>query len=199
MLAWGEVDPPVQVLSTIGLGFLLLLSGLEIDVAHLRGALLRVTAAAYVLIFAIALAVGAVLAGAGLILSPLLVAVILSATSLGIILPVLQDGRQLGSPLGRAKIPIFLVALLVARGLPAICYRLLRFSGRQVAAAGLLQATSVSLPAVAGAIGVQLGLMRPETFAALITAGLISVLAFPPVALRLARNAHEPRAADTAG
>jgi hypothetical protein len=63
----------------------------------------------------------------------------------------------------------------------------------QTAAAGLLQATSLSFLVVAGQIGVQLDLLRPATYAALVTAGLLSVLVFPLTALRLLRRA-EPRA-----
>ena len=52
-------------------------------------------------------------------------------------------------------------------------------------AVGLLQATSLSLPVVAGALGVALGLMTPPTYAALVAAGLVSVLVFPLLAVRL--------------
>lgn len=38
-----QVDPAVQVLSVVGLGFLLLLAGLEIDFTRLRGRVLRLT------------------------------------------------------------------------------------------------------------------------------------------------------------
>ena len=41
MLGWVEVDEPVEVLSVVGLAFLLFLAGLEIDLSALRGALLR--------------------------------------------------------------------------------------------------------------------------------------------------------------
>src|SRR5919205_2392882 len=56
VLAWASVDEPVAVLSLIGLAFLLLLAGLEIDFARLRGRLLRVTSLAFVVSFALALA-----------------------------------------------------------------------------------------------------------------------------------------------
>src|SRR2546428_11533382 len=50
-----------------------------------------------------------------------------------------------------ARVPIFLGALLVVRGLPAFFYRPLADRGAQVLAGGLLQATSLSIPVVAGA------------------------------------------------
>src|SRR2546423_2546190 len=78
-LGWAENDEPVQVLSLIGLAFLLLLAGLEIDFDRLRGRLLRLTAAGYVVSFALALVVGYALKAGGLVRSPLLLAIILSA------------------------------------------------------------------------------------------------------------------------
>ena len=85
-----------------------------------------------------------------------------------------------------ARVPIFLGALLIARGLPALVYRPLA-TRTQTAAAAVLQATSLSFLVVAGQIGVQLDLIRPATYAALVAAGLLSVLLFPLTALRLLR------------
>jgi Kef-type K+ transport system membrane component KefB len=47
VLGWVQVDLPVQVLSLLGLAFLLFLAGLEIDVHELRGSLLGVVAAGF--------------------------------------------------------------------------------------------------------------------------------------------------------
>jgi Kef-type K+ transport system membrane component KefB len=83
-----------------------------------------------------------------------------------------------------ARVPLFLVALLAARGLPAALYA--RAVGtRRAAAAGLLQATSLSFLVVAGRIGTDLGLITPANNAALVAAGLLSVLLFPLGALTL--------------
>ena len=73
-------------------------------------------------------------------------------------------------------------------GLPALLYRPARRAPRQLVAAGLLQATSLSIPVVAGQIGVEMGLIRPENYVALVAAGLLSVIVFPFVALRLLRQ-----------
>src|SRR5205085_9694498 len=73
VLGWASNDEPVQVLSLIGLAFLLLLAGLEIDFASLRGRLLRVTGGAWVVSLALALAVGYALRAGDLVRSPLLV------------------------------------------------------------------------------------------------------------------------------
>ena len=94
VFGWATVDQPVAVLALIGLALLLLLAGLEIDFPRLKGRVLRLTATAFALSFVLALGAGGLLNQAGLIRSPLLIAVILSATSLGIILPVLEDAGQ---------------------------------------------------------------------------------------------------------
>ncbi|HEY2776763.1 MAG TPA: cation:proton antiporter [Gaiellaceae bacterium] len=341
VLGWASNDEPVQVLALIGLAFLLLLAGLEIDFEQLRGRLLRLTGLGFAISFTLALIVGYGLKAADLVRSPLLVAIILSATGLGIILPILKDAGQTSTPFGQvvvagasiaevgpiillslffsdhsggiggklvlligfvifvlavaiaivglehsmrisqtllklqdttaeirvrgaflllalfvvlasqfgleailgaflagatlklvdrdegmthsffhaklqavgfgvfvpfffvstgikldvaslfhggstiARVPLFLAALVVVRGLPALAYRPLAERGSQLVAGGLLQATSLSIPLVAGQIGVDLGLIRPANYVALVTAGLISVIVFPLVSLPL--------------
>ena len=346
VLGWASFDRPVEVMSMFGLAFLLLLAGLEIDFDRLRGRLLKTTSLGYVISFALALVVGFGLKGADLVKSPLLAAVILSATGLGIILPILKDAGQTSTPFGQvvvagasiaevtpivflslffsgesgglgsklvlligffvfvvaiglsivgaersmrlsstllrlqdttaeirvrgaflllalfvvlaskfgleailgaflagatlklvdrdesmthaffhhkleaagfgvfvpfffvstgikldvsslfasgsalARVPIILAALLLVRGLPALVYTTFGTT-RQLVGAGLLQATSLSIPVVAGQIGVDLGLIRPINYVALVAAGLISVIVFPLVALTLLRESRE--------
>lgn len=343
VLGWVSIDTPIQVLSLLGLAFLLLLAGLEVEYDRFRGRLLRLTALGYSISFGLALLIGFGLNAGGLVKSPLLVAIVLSATSLGIVIPVLKDAGQVSTQFGQlviagasiaeiatiallslffseetssvgvrllllglfglsvlavgiavlgaehlmrvsatlvrlqdttaeirirasflllavfvvlaeqlefeailgaffagaiiklvdrdqamthpqfrrkleavgygvfvpfffvstgvrfdldglfasgetiARVPIFLGSLLVARGLPALVYRPLA-TRAQTAAAALLQATSLSFLVVAGQIGVQLDLIRPATYAALVAAGLLSVLFFPLTALRLLRQ-----------
>ena len=344
-LGWASVDEPVTVLSRLGLAFLLLLAGLEIDFARLRGRLLRITSFAFAVSFVFAVAVGYVLRAGGLVRSPLLIAIILSATGLGIVLPILKDAGETSTSFGQvivaaaslaevlpivllslffsgesgglgsklvllvgfflfvaavgvailglqrsmrvsvllirlqdttaeirvrgaflllalfvvlasrfgleailgaflagatlklvdrdegmthaffhrkleaagfgvfvpfffvstgigldvrslfasgsalARVPLFLAALLLVRALPAFLYRPLAERGGQLVAGGLLQATSLSIPIVAGQIGVDLGLIRPINYVALVAAGLVSVVVFPLVSLTLLRNA----------
>jgi Kef-type K+ transport system membrane component KefB len=95
-------------------------------------------------------------------------------------------------PTTAAKVPIFLVGLLVTRAVPALVYAPLAQHRGQVIAAGLLQATSLSIPVVAGAIGVGLGVIRPGTYVALVAAGLLSVVLFPLLALPLLRRGRVP-------
>jgi Kef-type K+ transport system membrane component KefB len=349
VLGWATADEPVTVLSRLGLAFLLLLAGLEIDFTRLRGRLLRLTSTGFAVSFALALVVGYGLRLGDLVKSPLLIAIVLSATGLGIILPILKDAGETETPFGQvivagasiaevtpilmlslffsgesggvgaklallvaflvfvaavgatilglersirisealvslqdttaeirvrgaflllalfvvlasrfgleailgaflagatlklvdrdegmthaffhrkleavgfgvfvpfffvatglgldvgalfrsgsalARVPIFLAALLAVRALPALIYRPLAERGSQLVAGGLLQATSLSIPVVAGQIGVSLGLIRPTNYVALVAAGLISVVVFPVIALALLRNAAAPR------
>src|SRR5205085_5774802 len=93
--------PFVLGLSTIGIAFLLFLAGLEIEFSKLRGQVLRLTALGFAISFAVAVAAGVVLKAAGVVQTPLLVAIILSATSLGVIIPVLKDAGEISSTFGQ--------------------------------------------------------------------------------------------------
>ena len=336
---WVDVDVPIQILSLIGLAFLLFLAGLEIDVARLRGPVLRKAGTGYLVTMAIGLAVGLGFGAAGWVRSPLLIAITLSGTALGTVIAVLKGAGQSDEPVGRltiagasiadfsgvlllsllfsetsgstgsrllllgqfavlvtltvvaltrlqrsarletvlvklqdttaeirvrfavllliafvtmagtlgleavlgaflagailgmvdrdtmthphfhlkleaigygfvipvffvssglrfdlqslvdspsaiARVPLFLAALLVVRALPALLYAP-TVGRRQAAAAGLLQATSLPFLVTATSIGVTLGEITPVTAAALVSAGLLSVIVFPLVAVTL--------------
>ena len=346
VLGWVSIDTPIQVLSLLGLAFLLFLAGLEVEYERFRGRLLRLTALGYAISFGLALLIGLGLHAGGLVKSPLLIGIALSATTLGIVIPVLKDAGQVATPFGQlvvagssiaeiasiillslffsgeaggigvkllllslfalfvlavgvavlgvehsmrisaalerlqdttaeirirasflllvlfavladrlgleailgaflagaivklvdrdeamthpefrqkleavgygvfvpvffvatgvqfdvkllfanatnlARVPIFLAALLIARGLPALLYRSLPTRNQRFAA-GLLQATSLSFLVVAGQIGVDLDLLRPAVYAALVAAGLLSVVFFPLTALTLLRSGED--------
>jgi hypothetical protein len=70
---------------------------------------------------------------------------------------------------------------------PAVLYRR-RLSGRQVVVAALLQSTSLPFLVTASMIGTDLGLISSVNAAALVGAGVVSVLVFPTVALGLLRE-----------
>jgi Kef-type K+ transport system membrane component KefB len=93
------------------------------------------------------------------------------------------------------RVPIFLAALLVVRGLPAVVYRASGLVGAEVFASGLLQATSLTLIVAATTIGVQLHAILPANGAALVAAGLLSVVIFPAMALPLLRASASIHAA----
>jgi Kef-type K+ transport system membrane component KefB len=346
VLGWVRIDATIDVIATIGLGFLLFLAGLEVDFARLRGRVLRRTALGYALSFVLALAVALALKAGGLVDTPLLVAIALAATSLGVLIPVLKDAGESDSSLGQlviaagsiadfgaiillslffsgqggtgstvlligsllvlgatavvvvrgaersaliradllrlqdttaqirvrgamvllvafaavaqtlglevilgafaagavlaladrdqvmthpafrrkleamgfglfipvffvatgvrydldallaststvVMVPVFLAALLVVRGLPVLLYRGV-LGGRRLVAAALMQATSLPFIVAATAIGLDLRLMDAAEGAALIGAGLLSVVVFPATALGLLRPAAAP-------
>jgi Kef-type K+ transport system membrane component KefB len=96
-----EVDETVSVIAVMGLAFLLFLAGLEIDFSRLRGPVLRLTLAGFALSFVLAFLVALGLKASGLIETPLLIAIILCATSLGVLIPVLKDAGEIGSTFGQ--------------------------------------------------------------------------------------------------
>jgi Kef-type K+ transport system membrane component KefB len=103
-LGWVKPDAPVTILALVGLAFLLFLSGLEIDVDRLRGRIVRLTALGFAVSFAIAILIGVGLHAGGFVKSPLFVAIVLVATSLGVIFPVLKDSGNIDSSLGELVI-----------------------------------------------------------------------------------------------
>ena len=100
-LGWVEVDEAVEVISVIGLAFLLFLGGLEIDFDRCGAGCCDSPGSATRVSFALAVVVALGLKGAGLVQTPLLIAIILCATSLGVIIPVLKDADQLSTRFGQ--------------------------------------------------------------------------------------------------
>jgi Kef-type K+ transport system membrane component KefB len=129
----------------------------------------------------------------------------LDAVTLGIFIPFFfvdsglnfNVGALFASTSAFIRLPLFLLAILIVRALPALLYRR-RFVTRRTAAAGLLQATSLSFIVVATQIGLMLDIMYPATATALVGAGLITVMIFPTLALALLGKWEEPTAAEPA-
>ena len=101
VLDWARVDDPVAILSVIGLAFLLFLGGLEVDLDLLRGRVLSLAVMSFGISLALAVLAGVALDAAGFVKSPLLAAIILTATSLGLVLPVLKEGDREATPFGQ--------------------------------------------------------------------------------------------------
>lgn len=94
-------------------------------------------------------------------------------------------------------VPAFLLALLIARGLPALLYRR-QLGGRRSAALGLLQATSLTVMVIAASLGHQLHIFDDPTDAAMVLAGVLSVVLFPSSALFLLQERLEEVIAEPA-
>jgi Kef-type K+ transport system membrane component KefB len=93
VLGWVRIDEPLNVLSLLALGFLLFIAGSEVNVSSLRGKLLRKAVGSYGLSLAIAFAAATLLGAADIVLTPSLIAVILSATGLGVVIPILRSSN----------------------------------------------------------------------------------------------------------
>src|SRR5262245_14215364 len=104
VLGWIEPGPVVTVMASIGVAFLLFLAGLELELHVMKGAPLVRGSLSFLLSFALALVLMTPLGLSGFILSPLLVAIALSATSIGILVPVLRDTGHLDTAVGRYTI-----------------------------------------------------------------------------------------------
>ena len=100
-LGWVHIDAPIAVLSDLGLGMLLFLAGLEIDVDRLRGTLGRL--AAYAFIGSAALGVACAYALSAIVGAsrPLFLAIVLMSTSAGLLLPLLKDAGQENTRFGQ--------------------------------------------------------------------------------------------------
>ena len=119
----------------------------------------------------------------------------LEAVGYGFLIPVffVSSGIRLdlkgliAEPSALLQVPVLLVALLLVRGVPALLYA--PMLGRSHAiAAGLLQATSLPFLVTAATIGMQVDTISPTTSAALVCAGLLSVVLFPSLAVSRLRD-----------
>lgn len=136
-----QPDEAIHVLSTLGLAFLLFLAGMEIELEQLRGRLLRFAAVGWILSFVLALGVTFALHALGVIINPLLIAIMLSATALGLIVPVLKDAGESHSFFGQMVIagasiaefsPIVLVSLFFSAQSSSLTTKLVLFAGLAV-------------------------------------------------------------------
>ena len=110
VLGWVHVDLPVAILALFGLAFLLFLAGLEIDVHRLRGRLLRYAVLGYLVGLVLGYGAGASFQALGWVSQPLLIAITLSATALGLVVPVLKDAGQVHSQVGQTALAAASVA-----------------------------------------------------------------------------------------
>jgi Kef-type K+ transport system membrane component KefB len=110
VLGWVNIDEPLDVLALLALGFLLFVAGTEVEVSTLRGPLLRRATVAYLLGLAIAFGLASLLGAADIVLTPSLVAIILSATGLGVVVPILRDTGLTTTTVGQTILIVASVA-----------------------------------------------------------------------------------------
>ena len=121
VLGWARIDAPVQVLSTLGLGMLLFLAGLEIDVERLRSPLSRLAGVAFGVSVALALLIAFLFYLAGQASTPVLLAIILMSTSAGLLLPLLKDAGEVTTEFGQ----LIMTASVIAEIVPILLLSLL--------------------------------------------------------------------------
>ena len=97
----------------------------------------------------------------------------------------------ISSSSGLIKLPLFLLLFLVIRGLPALLLYRREFNLRDRIALALYSATQLPLVVAITAIAVTAGRMRSSTAAALVGAGMLSVLIFPMIAAALRSSSSD--------
>lgn len=120
---WVAPEGLVAILGELGLTFLLFMVGMEIDLSALRGKTLTTAATGWGLSFGVALVAMLIFQAIGLIITPpVLAAVALSTTALGVIAPILRDRGELDTDFGKQVMtaatmgefgPLIVISLLV--------------------------------------------------------------------------------------
>ena len=120
-LGWAD-RPEIDLLANVGLGFLFLLAGYELDLHLFRERPGRLAMVAWLVSVGVAVALVGALAAAGLVHAFVPVALGLTTTAFGTLLPILHDNDMLGGRFGRYLMaagavgelfPIFAIALFL--------------------------------------------------------------------------------------
>src|SRR6202042_942159 len=121
VLNWARIDAPVEVLSDLGLGMLLFLAGLEIDVERLRSPLTRLAGVAFGCSAALAVLCAVLFWLPGPETQPILLAIIFMSTSAGLLLPLLKDAGEGSTEFGQ----LIMTAAAIAELVPILLLSLL--------------------------------------------------------------------------
>ena len=121
----------------------------------------------------------------------------LDAVGYGFFIPIffVSAGMSLDLPSivhSPSRVLVFFVLLLLVRGLPALLVYRRALPMRERVEMTLLTATSLPLLVALSEIGLANGTMLPGNAAALVGAGMLSVLVFPGVALAIGRREDQP-------
>ena len=128
VLALAKPDTVITGFAELGLTFLMFLAGYEIDLNRIRGRPLFLATAGFLLSLALAAVVATILMKAGFVVSNLIVALALTTTALGTLLPMLRDAHELESRFGTYLLaigtvgefgPVVAIALLLTTDRPA--------------------------------------------------------------------------------
>jgi Kef-type K+ transport system membrane component KefB len=116
------------------------------------------------------------------------------AVGYGIFIPIFFITSGMGLDLktiahAPLRLLLFFVLLLVVRGIPSLLIYRRALPARQRVEMTFITATTLPLLIALAAIGQQDGVMLPATSAALVGAGVLSVLVYPVIAVLLHRSA----------
>jgi len=101
LLGFITVDDSIALLSELGLGMLFFLAGLELEAIAVRGESGRLAAIGWFTSIVLAGIIAVILQNLGVIRDGLGVAIALTSTALGTLLPMLRDRNELGTRFGR--------------------------------------------------------------------------------------------------
>jgi Kef-type K+ transport system membrane component KefB len=138
VLGWGD-RATIDLLANVGLGFLFLLAGYELDPRLFRERPGRLAIVAWLVTVAIAAATVGALAAAGFVRAFIPVALGLTTTALGTLLPILRDNDMLGGRFGR----YLLAAGAVGELFPVVAIALFLGARNQFVALASLAAVGV--------------------------------------------------------
>jgi Kef-type K+ transport system membrane component KefB len=138
VLDWAS-RPAIDLLANVGLGFLFLLAGYELDLHLFRERPGRLAIVGWLLSVALAVALVGALAAAGLVRAFVPVALGLTTTALGTLLPILRDNDMLVGRFGR----YLLAAGAVGEMFPVIAIALFLGASNKFVALGSLAAVSL--------------------------------------------------------
>ena len=161
----------VTALSDFGLTYLMFLAGTELDLSTMRQGHLGRTTGSWVASLALALAVGECLHATGLVLDHTVVALCLTTTALGTLLPMLHDNGVLRTPLG----PSILSVGAIGEFGPIVAVAVL-LTNRDARVTFLLLALFVAVAVVAALLATQ---VHPPRFIALMRKHLNSTAQLP--------------------
>jgi Kef-type K+ transport system membrane component KefB len=127
----------------------------------------------------------------------------LEAIGFGFLVPIffIVSGMQFNlaalvdTPSTILRVPLFLVLFLVVRGTPALLLYRRDLPRKEIVPLAFLSATGLPLIVVITTIGVAEGRMLPVNAAALVAAGMLSLLLYPMLGRALLRRAATARAA----
>jgi Kef-type K+ transport system membrane component KefB len=138
VLGWAEPEG-IELISNVGLGFLFLLAGYELELVLFRERAGRLALTSWFVTAVIAIAVTGALAAAGFVRAFVPIAIGLTTTALGTLLPILRDNRMLEGRFGA----FIMAAGAVGEFLPIVAIAI--FLSTEGAFLGL-----ISLVAIAG-------------------------------------------------